>query len=78
MKVKKLSELESPEEKINKYKTFSFWRLTIIGCNLLLGVGFFYLLNSRSMIFCAGIAAIALVFCKPAEVKMASELNLEE
>jgi len=30
------------------------------------------------MLFCAGIAAIALFFCKPSEVKMVSELNLDE
>jgi hypothetical protein len=30
------------------------------------------------MIFCAGIAAIGLFFCKPAEVKIISELKLEE
>ncbi len=77
-KVKKLSALRDEEEKINKYKTFSIWRLLIIGSNLLVGIILFYLLNSRSMIFCAGIAAIALVFCKPAEMKMASDLHIDE
>jgi len=78
MKVKKLAELETPEEKLSRYKIFSLWRLVIVGCNLLFGIGFFYLMNSRSMIYCAAIAAVALVFCKPSEVKMTVELGLDE
>lgn len=77
MKVKKLADIEDEDEKIKRYTHFAIWRLVVIGCNLLLGIVFFYLLNSRSMIFCAAIGAIALVFCKPAETKMASELNIE-
>jgi len=78
VKIKKLAALENLEEKIKLYKTFSFWRLVAIGSNLLLGIGFFYILDAHSMIYCAAIAAIALVFCKPSEVKMASELGIEE
>lgn len=78
IKVKKLSQTEiSPEEKLKKYFSFSMVRLAVIGLGLLLGIVLFYLLNSRSMIFCAAIAAIALVFCKPTEVKMANELDLD-
>jgi len=64
--------------RIKKYQTASFIRLTIIGVGLVLGMIFFYIMNSQSMLFCAGIAAIALFFCKPSEVKMVSELNLDE
>ena len=78
LKVKKLSEIESLEEKIKKYRNYSLFRLLVIGVNLLLGVGFFYFLSSKSMLFCAGIAAIALVFCKPTVGKMESELEMDE
>ena len=78
MKVKKLAMLENQKEKLSRYKIFSLWRLIIVGCNLLFGIGFFYLLNSRSMIYCAAIAAIALVFCKPSEAKLATELELDD
>ena len=78
VKVKKLSELASPEEKIIQYKNYSVFRLVVIGVNMLIGIGFFYLFNSDSMLFCAGIAAIALVFCKPSEAKMISELEFED
>ena len=76
MKVKKLSEIESLEKKYEKYRMYSFWRLIVIGINMLIGIGFFYFLRSESMLFCAGIAAIALVFCKPSERKMEMELEL--
>lgn len=73
--VKKLAENQNSEEKIKKYTSYSMIRLAVIGSSLLIGILFFYLFNSKSMIFCAGIAAIALVFCKPSEMKMASELE---
>ena len=78
VRVKKLSEIESLEEKIEKYRKYAFLRLFVIGINMLLGIGFFYYLNSESMLFCAGIAAIALVFCKPTVAKMETELELYE
>ena len=77
-KVKTLASDDNINEKIKKYTLYALYRLIIIGANLLLGVFFFYLFNSRSMIFCAAIAAIALVFCKPSETKMGSELEIYE
>ena len=77
--VKKLSALEiSAEDKIKKYTQYSLLRLLVIAVSLFIGIILFYTLNSRSMIFCAGIAAVALVFCKPSEAKMATELNIDE
>jgi|GEM_PF-936467 len=78
VKVKKLSELESLDEKIERYKKYAFLRMSVMGFNMLLGIGVFYLLNSDSLIFGIAVAAITLVFCKPSEAKMISELNLEE
>ena len=45
---------------------------------LMLGVLFFYVMGSQSMIFCAGIAAIGLFFCKPSQAKISSELQIDE
>ena len=79
VKVKKLSELDLPEEeKFAKYRTYSIWRLAVIGVNMLIGIALFYALNFMQMFFCAAVAAIALVFCKPSAKKMEEELNLEE
>ena len=76
---KKLANIElNNEEKIKKYTQYSFLRLLAISISLFIGIILFYALSSRSMIYCAGIAAVALVFCKPSEVKMANDLNINE
>lgn len=77
-KTKLWAELPSLEEKLNLYRKGATLRIVIIGSGFLLGVLFFFLMNSQSMIFCAGIAAIGLFLCKPAEVKIISELKIED
>lgn len=75
---KKLAVLENQELKIQKYQSASLLRLVIIGTALFLGVLFFYIMHSQSMIFCAGIAAIALYFSKPTQGKLLTDLNIDE
>jgi len=75
---KKWAQLTDTAQKLTKYQRGSYIRLAIIGAGLVLGVLFYYIMQNQSMIFCAGIAAIGLFFCKPAEVKIITELNLEE
>lgn len=77
-KTKKWAELESLSEKLTLYEKGATLRLMVVGSGFLLGVLFFFLMNSQSMIFSAGIAAIGLFFCKPAEVKIISELKIED
>jgi hypothetical protein len=74
---KKWALLEDENQRLEKYRKFGILRITVIGLGLVLGVLFFYIMNSQSMIFCAGIAAIALFFCKPSEAKISTELNIE-
>lgn len=76
--VKKLSEIESLDEKAERYKKYAFLRMSVMGFNMLLGIGVFYLLNSDSLIFGIAVAAIGLVFCKPSEAKMTAELELNK
>lgn len=76
--VKKWALLEDVKQKLELYKKASVIRLLVIGTGFILGVIFFFILNSQSMIFSAGIAAIGLFFCKPAEVKIISELQIED
>lgn len=77
-KTKQWALMEDMQVKLQKYKQASIIRLAIVGSGLLFGVFFFFILNSQSMIFSAGIAAIGLFFCKPAEVKIISELKLDK
>ncbi len=75
---KKIATLEDVQIRVKKYEIASYLRLTIIGLGLILGVLFFYILHSQSMLFCAGIAAIALFFCKPSQSKMLTDLDIDE
>lgn len=75
---KKWLAIENQTEKLKKYEKAAIWRLIIIGASVALGVFLFYIIRSQSMIFCAGIAAIALFFCKPTEAKIYSELQLDD
>jgi hypothetical protein len=80
-KAKQWAVIEDVPTKLALYERGSTIRLIIIGSGFLLGVLFFFLMKppaSQSMIFCAGISAIALFFCKPAEVKIISDLQIEE
>ena len=74
---KKIATLEDVQIKVKKYEMASYLRLTIIGLGLILGVLFFYILHSQSMLFCAGIAAIALFFCTPSTSKMINDIDLD-
>lgn len=76
--LKKIILIEDEALKLDKYRKAGIIRLSIVGTSLVLGVLFFYIMNSQSMIFSAGIAAIALFFCKPSISKIESDLALQE
>ena len=75
---KKWAKLADVHEKLAKYQKGSIIRLLVLGVGLVLGVVFYYVLGLQSMIFSAGISAIGVFFCKPAEVNVVAELELEE
>jgi hypothetical protein len=72
---KKWALIQDENEQLEKYRNGGIYRILIIGTGLVFGVVFFYVMNSQSMIFCAGIAAVALFFCKPSENKILNDLN---
>ncbi len=74
--LKKLRISEDLNYKLEKYRKAGIIRIIVIGCGIVLGILFFYVMRSQSMIFCAGIASIALVFCKPSEVKIITDLEI--
>jgi len=75
---KKWIEIEDNFKKMEKYTTGATWRILAVGMGLVMSVVAFYILRSPSMIFCAFIAAVALLFCKPTENKIKSDLKLHE
>ncbi len=76
-RAKKWQEIEKEDLMFGKYKQGARLRIVIIGLALVIGVILVYILNSKSMIFSAGIAAVALYFCKPTYKKITKDLNLK-
>lgn len=75
---KKWRLIENENLKFKEYQKGSILRLILIGVGLIGSIIVFYLLRDISLVYCAGIAALALIFCKPSESKMISELKLDE
>jgi len=75
---KKWRVIEDETLKLAKYEKGAILRLAAIGIGLIGSVVLFYLMNDISMIYCVGITAIALLFCKPTEAKIESDLKIEE
>ncbi len=69
--IKKVDE----EVRFARYYDVARLRIVLIGVGVALGIVAFYLLQgSHSMLFCGGIAAIGLIFCKPNARKIEIEL----
>lgn len=71
-------EIKDDYVKFEKYATGATWRILAVGFGLVLSVVAFYIIRTESMIFCAGITAIALLICKPTVGKIRSDLKLDE
>lgn len=69
---------ESLKQKEHKYLIYSIIRLVCIAIGFAVSILFFYILRQQSLIFCAGIAAIGIYFCKPTEERIAYELSWTE
>ena len=75
---KKCLEIEDNFRKMEKYATGASLRLLAVGFGLVISVVAFWIVRTESMIFCAGITAIALLYCKPTISKINSDLKLDE
>lgn len=75
---KKWKLIDDEKLKLAKYEKGAILRLVAIGSGLIGSVVLFYVMNDISMIYCVGITAIALLFCKPTEGKIESDLKMDE
>ena len=77
---KKCLEIKDEEVKFQNYKKAAILRLILIGTSLIGSIIVFFLIRTDiSLIYCAGISAIILLFfCKPTESKITSDLKLDE
>ncbi len=60
--------------KYREYFKCAVIRLCVIGLGLVIAIVAYYLLKQQTMIYCAAISAVGLVFCKPQEGRI--ELDL--
>lgn len=72
-KIKPLKKRED-EGRYEEYIRYAVIRLCIIGLGLVLAIVAYYLLKLQTMIYCAAISAVGLVFCKPQEGKIQLDL----
>ncbi len=77
---KKWIAIEDERQKFKAYQKGASIRLLLVGTGLIGSIIVFFLLRTdASLIYCAGISAIILLFfCKPTEGKMINDLKLEE
>lgn len=76
-KVKQWALLELIDEKLQLYKKAAIIRLSIVGSGFIIGLALFSIMQLQSMIYGAAISAIILLFCKPSERRLITDLNLE-
>ena len=62
------------EMRYKEYIRYAAIRIGVIGAGLIIAIVAYYLLQLQTMIYCAAISAIGLVFCKPQEGRI--ELDL--
>jgi len=75
----KWRKIEDEFLKLKEYQKGAILRLILIGIGLIGSIIVFFVLRTDiSLIYCFGIEAIALFFCKPSEGKIISDLKLEE
>lgn len=72
----KLKAVSDREQQLKSYFKASAIRIIIVGTGIIFGILAFYLLGGhRPMIWCAAIAAIGLIFCKPQDSRLRLELE---
>lgn len=73
---RKLSKIEDEEEKYKKYQKYAAIRILLVSSSMLLGIEAYYVTGGyMSMLWCAGIGAVAWYFTKPTEKKIYLELE---
>lgn len=73
----KWRKIEDEKVKFAQYKKGAILRLLLIGISLVGGVIVFYILRSQNILYCIAFSAIALIYSKPSEAKIISDLKLK-
>ena len=74
-KIKAITSLPNNGGRESYYVRYGIMRLVLIGVGLVLSVFAYFLLRQTSLMWLAGMAAIALIFCRPNGARIESEIN---
>ena len=77
-KVGKLGKVEDDEQRYKEYMRIVKLKIGLVAVAFVVNIILFYLLHSYSFLYAAGIAAVALIFCKPKEEDIAVALAKDE
>jgi hypothetical protein len=76
IKKKSIARIEDKWMQSRTYIRFAGYRLYCIGACILIGIPVFYITMNSIILYSIGVAAIALLFCKPSENKVQNDLNI--
>ena len=77
--IKKTALIENENVRLEKYQQASTLRILLIGSAMILGtIIFSFLFRTQSILFCTGIAVLAMLFCVPSKAKLISELGIDD
>ena len=74
----KLGKIEDDEQRYNEYMKIVKLKIGLVAVAFVVNIILFYLLHSYNFLYAAGIAAVALIFCKPKEEDIAVALSKDE
>lgn len=77
-KVKNISKIPNNGERERIYIRFGLIRIILVGLGLIISILAYFLIRQSSLIWLAGIAAIALLFCRPNANTIDVDLNPED
>ena len=76
---KKVKTIADEKERLEKYQNLCIVRMGVIAISCMFALIVYFMLGClKSMMWCAAIAAIALVFCKPTEGKIEADLSKDD
>lgn len=77
-KVNTLGKIEDDEQRYNEYMKIVKLKIGLVAVAFVVNIILFYLLHSYNFLYAAGIAAVALIFCKPKEEDIAVALSKDD
>ena len=77
-KIKRIKSVPDNGTREKYYIRFGLIRLGLVGFGLIISIFAYFLLRQNSLIWLAGMAAIAFIFCRPNAIRIESDINPED